>query len=140
MAGPAEGEAAAYPQLPVPPLPPLPQRVERVLDLVERIPVGRVLTYGDVAGLLGSRGARFVGTVLSRYGSGVPWWRVVRAGGWPPRGHEERALARYRQEGTPLAGTAPGGVRVDLALARWDAPAACVRAVARSNYPVPGRC
>lgn len=137
MAGPAEGEAAAYPPFPVPPLP---ERVERVLDLVERIPVGRVLTYGDVAGLLGSRGARFVGTVLGRYGSDVAWWRVVRAGGWAPRGHEERALARYREEGTPLVGTVPEGVRVDLALARWDAPPACVRAVARSSDPVRGRC
>ncbi|MGB8381835.1 MAG: MGMT family protein, partial [Dermatophilaceae bacterium] len=62
----------------------LPAFVERVLELVEEIPPGRVVTYGQLARMVGSGGARTVGTVLSRYGSDVPWWRVVRAGGHPP--------------------------------------------------------
>ena len=100
----------------------LPPKVEEVLEVVEQIPEGKVATYGDVAELVGSRGARFVGNVMSRYGSDVPWWRVVRSGGWPPRGHEERALEHYREEGTPLVRGFLDGVRVDLARARWDGP------------------
>ncbi len=91
--------------------------VERVLDLVERIPPGRVMSYGDVAEYLGAGGPRQVGRVMARYGGGVPWWRVIRADGSPPPGHEREALRRYRAEGTPLR---PSGDRVDMRLARWD--------------------
>ena len=61
---------------------------EHVLEIVRAIPPGRVMTYGDVAAVLGSRGARAVGAVMARGGAEVPWWRVVRAGGLAPRGHE----------------------------------------------------
>lgn len=94
-----------------------------VLDVVERVPPGHVVTYGDVAEMLGRGGARGVGTVLARYGSGVPWWRVVRAGGGFPQGLEDEALAHYREEGTPLRGGPVDGRRVDLAAARWAGPA-----------------
>lgn len=94
---------------------------EEVLDLVARIPPGRVLAYGDVAALLGQGGARAVGNVMARYGSGVPWWRVVRADGGLPPGHEEEAAARHRAEGTAMrVGT--GALRVDTARARWMPP------------------
>jgi alkylated DNA nucleotide flippase Atl1 len=89
---------------------------EAVLDLVERIPPGRVMAYGDVAAVLGSGGARAVGTVMARFGSGVPWHRVLRADGSPPAGHEVEALRRHRREGTPLTAS---GTRVDIAAARW---------------------
>lgn len=94
--------------------------VDAVLAVVDDIPPGQVATYGDVAALLGSRGARAVGQVMARYGSDVPWWRVVRAGGRPPTGHAERALAHYESEGTP---TRPAddedGYRIVLAACRW---------------------
>ena len=106
-----------------------------VLLVVAEIPSGRVMTYGDVAAELGSRGARAVGRVMATEGSGVPWWRVVRADGRPPTGHEVEALTHYRAEGTPLSaapgtalGTAPGtpstataphAYRLDLCAARW---------------------
>ncbi len=93
---------------------------EAVLDLVEQIPPARVLTYGDVAELVGRGGARAVGTVMSRFGGAVPWWRVIRAGGLPPQGLEDRALAHYREEGTALVGGPLAGRRVDLGAARWD--------------------
>jgi alkylated DNA nucleotide flippase Atl1 len=96
---------------------------EEVLEIVDQIPEGKVLTYGDVAELVGSRGARFVGNVMGRYGSDVPWWRVVRAGGWPPRGLEDRARGHYREESTPMIRGTLEGLRVDLARARWDGPA-----------------
>ena len=91
--------------------------VEAVLDIVAAIPPGRVMTYGDVAATLGSRAARAVGTVMARYGSDVPWWRVVRASGEPPAAHEDRALPHYRAEGTPLR-ELPDGYRIDLRAAR----------------------
>jgi alkylated DNA nucleotide flippase Atl1 len=89
-----------------------------VLELVDQIPAGRVLTYGDVARLVGHGGPRQVGQVMSRWGGSVPWWRVLRADGRPPTGHEQRALTHYATERTPMR---PGGERVDLRRARWDA-------------------
>ena len=88
----------------------------RVLDLVERIPAGRVLSYGDIADLLGSGGPRQVGRVMSLHGGAVPWWRVIRADGSPARGHEETVVRRWRDEGTPLH---TDGRRADLRRARW---------------------
>jgi alkylated DNA nucleotide flippase Atl1 len=91
---------------------------ERVLDLVATIPPGRVLTYGDVAERLGSRAPRAVGTALARFGGGVPWWRVVRSGGFVAPGHEVAATERLRAEGVQVV---PGanGPRVDLDRYRW---------------------
>lgn len=88
-----------------------------VLDVVAAIPPGSVMTYGDVAAVVGTRAARAVGTVMARYGSDVPWWRVVRASGHAAAGHEDRALEHFRAEGTPLVTTADG-YRVDLRCAR----------------------
>lgn len=88
-----------------------------VLEVVEQIPEGRVMSYGDVAEMLGAGGPRQVGWVLSHFGSGVPWWRVLRTDGTFLAGHETAALAAYREEGTPLR---PDGRRVDMRRARWD--------------------
>ena len=93
--------------------------VAAVLDIVESIPPGRVMTYGDVAATLGSRAARVVGQTMAQFGSDVPWWRVIRAGGHPPPGHEAQALEHYRAEQTPLLPATDAGYRVDLAHARW---------------------
>jgi alkylated DNA nucleotide flippase Atl1 len=91
---------------------------ERVLDLVGTIPPGLVLTYGDVAEQLGSRAPRAVGTALARFGGGVPWWRVVRAGGLLPPGHEAAAAEHLAAEGVAVIATAEGA-RVDLDRHRW---------------------
>lgn len=94
---------------------------ERVLDLVARVPAGRVVSYGDVAELLAEGGPRQVGRVLARYGGGVPWWRVLRADGSPALGLQRTALDALRAEGTPMR---PRGDRVDMAAARWAGPSA----------------
>ncbi|MGV8876220.1 MAG: MGMT family protein, partial [Rhodoglobus sp.] len=87
-------------------------------DVVNAIPAGRVMTYGDVAAVIGSRAARAVGSTLARYGSDVAWWRVILASGHPPRCHEARAREHYQHESTPLRYMPDGSVRVDLTLAR----------------------
>ncbi|MBK0420084.1 MGMT family protein [Leucobacter sp. CSA1] len=100
---------------------PSPEFVEEVLDVVSRIPEGRVMTYGDVARAIGSRAPRAVGMVMAHYGHTVPWWRVVPASGGPPQGHDAEALPHYLAEATPLRGApAPGEFRIALAEARLD--------------------
>ena len=57
---------------------------ERVYRLVKTIPRGRVTTYGDLAKKLRlPGGARVVGYAMASCpsGSGIPWHRVVGAGG-----------------------------------------------------------
>jgi alkylated DNA nucleotide flippase Atl1 len=88
-----------------------------VLEVVATIPPAKVLTYGDVAELVGRQGPRSVARVLSRYGGSVPWWRVLRADGTPAPQVAERALEHYAGEGTPMR---PSRTRVDMAAARWD--------------------
>jgi alkylated DNA nucleotide flippase Atl1 len=105
----------------------LPEYAERVLEVAERIPPGRVMTYGDVAEWREEGGPRQVGRVMALYGGAVPWWRVVRADGVLLPGHELRALGHYRAEGTPLkeAGRSSEGhlPRLDMRRARWDGDA-----------------
>ena len=97
---------------------------QRVLEIVAQIPSGRVVAYGDIAEALGEGGARNVGTVMSRYGSDVPWWRVIRADGRPPQGHDAIAIEHWRAEGTPMVRGLVDGGRADMARARWSIPLA----------------
>lgn len=55
---------------------------EAVYGLVAQIPQGRVMTYGQIAALVGRpRAARQVGQI-AHYGPGdLPWWRVVNKQG-----------------------------------------------------------
>lgn len=92
---------------------------ERVLSLVERIPAGRVLSYGRIAGILDEGGPRQVGAVMAYDGGGVPWWRVVRADGSLPPSHIGQAQEHYREEKTPMR---PGGGAVDIRQALWEGP------------------
>jgi alkylated DNA nucleotide flippase Atl1 len=93
---------------------------ELVLQCVERIPRGRVTTYGAIAEAVGERagggGPRLVGNVMAQYGGPVPWWRVVRSNGTLPDSHQGEARQAYLEEGTPLR---PSG-NVDLRTAFWD--------------------
>ena len=98
----------------------LPDFAEAVLDIVDQIPSGKVLAYADVAELLGHGGPRQVGSVMSRYGSSVTWWRVIRASGEAPQGLADEAAAQWRSEGTAMVAGALTGRRVDMTRARWD--------------------
>jgi methylated-DNA-protein-cysteine methyltransferase-like protein len=87
---------------------------EQVLAVVERIPAGRVMSYGAIAEYVGHGGPRQVGTVMARYGGPVPWHRVVAANGRLVPGHESEARRRHAAEGTPMRGD-----RVDMRRAAW---------------------
>lgn len=89
--------------------------VEQVLSLVERVPSGRVITYGAIADHIGFGGPRQVGRVMAIHGGPVPWWRVVRADGSLPDSHLPRAHDEYLVEGTPLRSSGS----VDLRRALW---------------------
>ncbi|MGH3499858.1 MAG: MGMT family protein [Nocardioidaceae bacterium] len=95
--------------------------VETVLSIVEQIPAGRATTYGIIAEAVGRGGPRQVGRCMAMYGAPVPWWRVVRADGSLPESHQREAVARYRQEETPVRGSLADAatLRVDLVAAIW---------------------
>ena len=90
---------------------------ERVLAVVEAIPAGRVMSYGDICEYLGESSARAVGMVLFAHGSEVAWHRVVMTSGAPAPQHAAEQLTRLRSEGVRLRA---GGQRVDMTAARWD--------------------
>ncbi|MEL4357709.1 MULTISPECIES: MGMT family protein [unclassified Luteococcus] len=93
-------------------------QVERVLRLAEGIPPGAVVSYGDIATVLGM-GPRQVGQVMARWGSDVPWWRVTSAAGDLPPELLARARPHWRREQIPEK-TNGRGCR--LAQCRWPAP------------------
>ena len=88
-----------------------------VLDAVAQVPRGKVVSYGDVAELMGRGTARTVGAVMSRHGHEVAWHRVVQASGRPAEPMVQEALRLLAAEGCPVVGE-----RVDMARARWEGP------------------
>jgi methylated-DNA-protein-cysteine methyltransferase-like protein len=95
----------------------------RVYALVQQVPSGKVVTYGQVAALLGSpQAARAVGYALRVLppGSGVPWHRVINHHGsisprYPAQGP---ILQRQLLEAEGLRFDAQDGI--DLTLYRWQ--------------------
>ena len=91
---------------------------EQVYGIVEKIPYGRVVSYGQIAWMLGSpRAARQVGWAMRCCPDGLPWQRVVKADGEITGGaYAELRKARLEAEGVPFL---PDG-RVDMAKCRWN--------------------
>ena len=95
---------------------------EQVYELVRHVPAGTVVTYGQVAAMLGSpQSARAVGYAL-RYlprGTDVPWQRVINhKGEISPRFPTESPLiqrALLESEGVVF----DDNDRVDLKRFRW---------------------
>ena len=55
---------------------------KQVYDVVEKIPHGKVMSYGQIAKMLGKpRAAREVGRAMRICPEGLPWQRVVMADG-----------------------------------------------------------
>ena len=99
-----------------------------VFRMVRTIPRGRVMTYGQIAALLGApRAARAVGYAMRHCPPGVPWQRVVNAqGGISLRANVDSMLTQrilLEQEGV----TVRRG-RIALDRYRWrSAPAQRLR-------------
>ena len=90
---------------------------QTVYEIVAQIPRGYVVSYGQIARLLGSpRAARQVGWAMRQCPEDLPWQRVIMSdgsiagGGW-----SELRRAQLEDEGVPFL---PDG-RVDMARCCW---------------------
>jgi len=97
--------------------------VEKVLRAVEQVPRSRVVSYGDIAALVGI-GPRQVGAVMSAYGSNVTWWRVCNSYGDLPVPLMDEVRERWAAEGILLKPNGRGcriaEYRADLAALSAD--------------------
>lgn len=94
---------------------------KRLLAVVRKIPRGRVCTYGGVARLAGYPGAsrQVVWALHSGSARGVPWQRVVGAGGRILLTGESALEQRFRLE---AEGVGFRGQRVDMEQHEWPSP------------------
>ena len=93
---------------------------ERVFEIVRRIPAGRVMTYGQLAGILGAGYTpRTVGFVMHNAGEAVSWHRVINSQGACSTGRvvlpPDKQQRMLEAEGVEF--NAKG--RCDLARHRW---------------------
>lgn len=107
-------------------------REEAVLAVAAHIPRGRLVSYGDIAAMLSDLACtpRQVAGALSRYGGGVPWWRVVQSAGTLAPQVAETATERLRAEGVEVRGR-----RVDLVALRWEPDVEDLQAIVRGGGP-----
>lgn len=97
---------------------------DRILDVVRRVPVGRVATYGQIAALAGLPGrARQTGYALRALDgeTDVPWHRIVNARGAitfsdSRGGHDQIQRVMLEAEGVAFS---PAG-RIDMDRFAWD--------------------
>lgn len=96
---------------------------ERVFEIVRRIPPGRVMTYGQLAELLGEGYTpRTVGFVMHQADDSVPWHRVINSQGGCSTNKillpENKQQFLLEAEGI----TFDARGRCDLARLRWTPP------------------
>ena len=91
---------------------------ENVYGIVASVPEGRVVSYGQIALMLGKpHGARQVGWAMRRCPPGLPWQRVVMADGSVTGGEFAPVRkAMLLEEGIPFL---PDG-RVDMKACAWN--------------------
>lgn len=95
---------------------------QKAIDIIVHIPVGKVMTYGQIAACAGSpRGARQVARLLHSMSSkhALPWHRVVNAQGKIVVPEEKSHFAQVhflQEEGVEVS---PNGI-VDLKRYRHD--------------------
>lgn len=85
----------------------------RIQNVIARVPRGRVITYGQAAAAAGFPGAARLTVWALHSGEGLPWHRVVAAGGRIALPDEEGREQRLRleMEGVTFRN---GRVRMDL--------------------------
>jgi len=90
---------------------------KQVYNLVEQIPCGKVVSYGQIARMLGRpRAARVVGWAMRCCPDGLPWQRVVMADGSITGGvFADMRRAIFENESVTFL---PDG-RVDMTSCRW---------------------
>lgn len=92
-----------------------------MLEIVDQIPRGHVLGYGDIAEMIGTGGPRQVGQVMAQYGHLVQWHRVIYSNGRLPHGHEAEARELLIADGVRFrAPSSHGHQQVDMNRHRWD--------------------
>jgi alkylated DNA nucleotide flippase Atl1 len=85
---------------------------DAVGTVLDSLPPGEVVTYGEVAAEAGFPGAaRAVGRLLATSGGAHPWWRVVTATGRLVPGHEAEQARRLVAEGVTVADGRVRGLR-----------------------------
>ncbi len=94
---------------------------KRLLATVRRIPRGRVCTYGGVARAAGHPGAarQVVWALHSPSARGLPWHRVVGAGGYIRLQGEFGLEQRFRLQ---AEGVNFRGNKVDMGKHEWPSP------------------
>lgn len=95
---------------------------QRIYDYLAEIPVGKVVTYGQIAEFLGDRHlARFVGTCLHQNpdGSRFPCYKVVSAQGKLARSYAFGGLPEQKRR-LEREGIRVENDRVDLEKYQWD--------------------
>ena len=90
---------------------------DAVRGLIEEIPTGRVVTYGDLADAV-DLGARQVGQILARSGHDLAWWRVVDASGHPPKNAQRQPRSTMSTKAS--LHRAGDRVIVNLSECRWQ--------------------
>jgi len=76
---------------------------EAVLEVLDGLPEGEVISYGELAAAAGYRGAaRAVGNLLRATAEPAPWWRVIRADGRLVAPDAGRQAERLRAEGVAV--------------------------------------
>ena len=92
---------------------------EKIKRTVAQIPKGRVATYGQIAKLAGFPGAARQVAWSLHNSHGLPWHRVVGAGGKILLGGQSALEQRMRLE---MEGVHFNGTRVDIKNFAWVAP------------------
>lgn len=90
--------------------------LERLRAVIVRVPRGKVVTYGQVAAAGGFPGAARLTVWALRAGGGLPWHRVVGAGGRIALSGEAGLEQRLRLE---IEGVTFAGDRVRMGIHNW---------------------
>jgi alkylated DNA nucleotide flippase Atl1/8-oxo-dGTP pyrophosphatase MutT (NUDIX family) len=97
---------------------------ERIDNMVKRIPEGQLATYGQIAKLVGSCGARQVGYAMAALDDDcdVPWYRVINSQGRISARSvsEGHTVQRYILEEEGIVFSEKG--KINLEIYRWPGP------------------